>query len=657
MLCPGRRLATGLVAALLPAASAASEVDLTRLSLDELANLKVVSVSRSPEARLGAAGAVHVTTGEDIHRSGALSLPDAIRLAPGVQASRIDADEWALAVRGFASRLSRFVLVLVDGRSVWTPVFAGVFWNAQDTVLGDLDRIEVSRGPGGPLFGANAVNGVINIVSKGARETQGGYARAVYGPEQRLLTLRWGGARGDALHYRVFGKYHFEDGTEPVGPTVYDDDWELAFAGFRVDGRRGTHGTWTAQGQVYDGGYGQRSNLVSFTPPFTRVAEKVSDLGGGHLLAGWTHAPGGDRHETAVRAWYDRTTRHEVLYRDVRDTFDLDLQHRIVWGRHGTTFGLTGRTSRGRFEGMPTVRLEPSARTDDIAGVFGHHEARLAGDRLRLSGGAKLEWNDYSGWNAQPSARLAFRPTPRHTLWAAATRAVRTSSRVERDIVFYSSLSPTQPLFTRLEGWPDFRPESVVALEAGYKASLSRVYVDLTAFRSRYQDLSTNEVMGAPRPEPAGPGEPARLVVPIRIGNGQDATAWGAEASLTTNLGQALRLQASYSFIEVDQRPKPGSTDASTGFERNTPRHQVWVTSFWNVRPGVEVDLVFRRVGAVPGHAVEAFSQLDGRLAWQPRSPLELVVAGQNLLRPRQVEFGGGFAAKRSLRAEAVVRF
>jgi iron complex outermembrane recepter protein len=626
--------------------------DLTRLSIEELAAMKVVSVSRRPEARLQAAGAVHVVTAEDIRRLAATTIPDALRLAPGVQASAIDANEWALTVRGFASRLSRSVQVRQDGRVLWTPLFAGVFWDAQDAVLDDLDRIEVVRGPGGALFGANALNGVINIISKDSGTTQGGLLSAALGTAERYANLRWGDGLGGSATYRVFARYLHRDGTRATSPAGYDDSWRMLRAGGRLDARAGERDTFTARGEVYDGRSRLRTVVASFTPPFAQERDGPVELRGGSLSAIWRHVFTGGS-DGWLRAYYDEARRSEPYYGFTQQTVDVEAQHRFTWAqRHETSWGANYRVSHGVFRGSPTLQLLPPTRNDDLAGLFVHHESRLLRERLRVIAGSKLEWNDYSGWNLQPSARLAW-TAPRHTVWGAATRAVRTSSRFERDIVLYTPLSSAQPQFARLQGNPDFEPETVITWEAGYKTQLVRsVLVDVTGFHSRYDRLATNEV-GPPTREPGTPPEPPRVVVPIRIANGQEGSTSGVEVTGTASPAARWRVQASYSYLRVNQTPKPGTTDRSEAFEGNSPRHQLWAASYLALAPAVDLDLVFRRVARIPTHAVPAFSELDARLNWRASDGLQVAVAGKNLLHAHHPEFGGGFEVDRAVLVRA----
>lgn len=633
-----------------PCAAAVAEASqLTRLSVEELAELKVVTVSGRPERTSEVSGAVYVVTAEDIRASGVATIPDALRLAPGLQAARIDADEWAVAIRGFASRLSRSVLVLMDGRSLWSPLFAGVFWDAHDTLLEDVDQIEVSRGPGGAVWGANAFNGVIDITTKSARDTHGGLATLGAGNAARRIGLRWGGQASQALHYRVYGKHALHDGTRPVAAAGYDDEFRMTQGGFRLDWRRSRRDAISASGDLYDGRAHQPASVVIFTPPFTASLPGDADFNGGNLVTRWHRglANGG---ELTARVYYDHVGRHEPHFRWKRDTFDVDLQHRFRWGgRHDTLWGVDYRRSDGRFDGVPSLQILPPARIDDIAGVFANDEARFAGGRLRLTLGTKLEWNDYSGWNVQPCGRLAW-VEGRHAFWGSLTRALRTSSRLERDVVLYTSLSAVQPLFARAVGTKDFKPEGVLAVEGGYRLRLARWLLAASAFRNAYDDLATTAV-GTPFREAGAPPEPVRTVLPVTIENGPTGTASGIEVNAVFAASDSWRVQGSYSYLKLSLDGPAGAT-----FKSNSPRHQLWVASYL-AHAGVELNLVFRAVGEIAGHQTPAYRELDAKLAYRPWSRLEVAAIGNNLLHSRHEEFGGGFAVERSGRLQATLLF
>ena len=432
--------------------------------------------------------AVFVITQQDIRRSGATTLAEALRLAPGVQISRINSNQWAIGARGFASRLSRSVLVLIDGRSVYTPLFAGTYWEVQDVLLEDIDRIEVIRGPGGTLWGANAVNGVINIITKTAGIPAAPSSRPAAGTRSAgSAGARWGGALGAHTDVRVYAKYFDRDGGRRTdGPPF--DDWRMAQGGFRLDGERGPS-TFTLQGDIYDGHAGQRATLGFYTPPFSRTVDEDADLGGGNLRAHWRRAlrAGSD---FSVLAYYDRTRRDEPGLDETRNTADLDLQYSRQEGRHALLSGVGYRFSRGMTGGVPTIVFHPPVRTDDIFSAFVQDRIELAADRLSLTVGAKLERNDYSGLELQPSARLWFGLRPHQSVWAAVSRAVRTPSRVDRDLDLTVALDASRPLFTRVLGSPDFHSERAIVYEAGYRAQRAeRFLFEAALFYNDYTNL------------------------------------------------------------------------------------------------------------------------------------------------------------------------
>ena len=410
------------------------EEDLTTLGLEELMNIEVTSVSKKLEKRSGAAAALYVITEEDIRRSGATSIPEALRLVPGVEVSRIDSNKWAIGVRGFGSRLARSMLVLIDGRSVYTPLFAGTYWEVQDTLLEDIDRIEVIRGPGGTLWGANAVNGVINIITKHSRDTQGLLATAGGGTEERAFgSARYGGTLGETFTYRLYGKYFDRDGGFVPRGDDYDA-WSMSRGGFRTDWAMGPQDTLKVQGDLYDGDAGQHAVITRFRPPFTQVVEDDATLSGANLLGRWRHEVS-DRSDLALQAYYDNTYRREPSFRERRNTFDLDFQHRfgIPW-RQEIIWGLGYRLTADNTGSVPTIVFRPRDRSDDLYSLFAQDEVTVIEDKLRLIVGSKFEHNDYSGFEFQPSGRLVWTPAGSHVVWGSISRAVRTPSRLDHDL-------------------------------------------------------------------------------------------------------------------------------------------------------------------------------------------------------------------------------
>jgi iron complex outermembrane recepter protein len=633
-------------AAELEAPTKYASADLTLLSLDELAGIKVTSVSKRPEAWSKTAAAVHVITQEDLRRGGVTSLAEALRLVPGVHLARINSNQWGVGIRGFTSRLSDSQLALIDGRSVYTTLFAGTTWEIQDTLIEDVERIEVVRGPGGTLWGANAVNGIVNVITRSAKETQGGLVAVSAGNEERVLArARYGGTLGSSGHYRVYMKYADRDAAFHAATSDYDD-WDMLQGGFRSDWDLGGAARLTVQGDAYRARLGERVSYAAYEPPFERIEETRAPVSGGHLLAYGTRPLGGG--ELSVRTYYDRTRRDEVRFDETRDTFDLDVQYQLpAYGRHEVLAGAGYRASHGRSGGVETFTIVPPDKTDTLASAFVEDRFDLAPERLRLSIGTKLEHNDYTGAELQPSARLLWTPTDRHSAWAAVTRAVRTPSRLERDIAVTLSLSPTQPLFVRLLGNPGFDSEVSWVYEAGYRLRPGAHFsVDVAAFYNRYPNLSSIEAE-------APFSEPGRIVAPYVFDNRLTGDVSGVELAADARPLERWRLRADYAFLNMSLRNQPGSTDSTSAQgEDASPRHRLFVWSSHELRSNVDLDVRFRWLSRLPSQDVDAYPSLGVRLGWRPVKSLELALAGYNLLSPHHAEFGGDAEIERGGFAE-----
>jgi len=647
----------GIFAVLGPSVSRAADDqrDLTSISLEELAQTKVTSVSKTEEPRFRTPAAIQVITAEDMRRSGATSIPEALRLVPGLHVARINSSQWAIGIRGFTSRLARSQLALMDGRSLYTPLFAGTYWEVQDTILEDIERVEVVRGPGGTLWGANAVNGIVNIITKEAKDTQGVFVSAGGGNEERaFVNARYGGKVGEAGHYRVYAKY-FKRAAEFHADGDDFDAWHLAQGGFRTDWKLRGDDRLTVQGDLYSGRTGERTTLSYYDPPYSRIVESQGQLSGGNLTARWDHPMKGSA--VTVLAYYDRTRRVEPNFREVRDTFDVDLQHRLAWGdRNVLVSGLGYRVSDGRTGAIETLAFIPADRTDHIFSAFVHDEIGLVKDRLQLSLGTKLERNQYTGFELQPSGRLLWVPRPRQALWAAVTRAVRTPSRVERDLFLTFALSPVNPLFARIEGNRDFTSERTLAYEAGYRIQpADRLSLEVALFHDRYANLSSLE-QGRPF------AEDGRQILPLLIGNMLRGRSSGVELSAAAHLSPRFVVNGEYSYLNLNLEAKPGSTDTSSvAAEGASPRHAARLQSSWRLPGHLDLDLSLRWLDHLPAQKVPAYTALDARASWLVVPRLELAVAGQDLLRARHLEFGGGgtnpIEIQRSVYGEARLRW
>jgi iron complex outermembrane receptor protein len=621
---------------------AAAQGRLKGLSLEELGNIEVTTVSKGPVKLSQTPAAIYVITQEDIRRSGVKSLPEALRLAPGVDVAQIDSVKWAVGIRGFQSRLSRDILVLIDGRSVYSPLFHGVYWEVQDTLLEDIDRIEVIRGPGGTIWGANAVNGVINIITKNAKDTKGTLVSAGGGTvDQGFLDFRQGGGTNDGFNYRIYGK------GEDTGPEYHPDHqqfdaWRRAQGGFRTDWDINPNDSLTIQGDIYDGIAGEDVRITSLTPPYAANVEKYAQLSGGNLLTRWQRKlkEGSD---IQLEAYYDRVNRLQSNQAEYRNTFDVDFVHHLALHRQNFIWGLETRLSPAKLpEIVPTYVFTPDQRTDQLYTAYAQDDFSLVPDKLSFTAGAKLLHSSFTGFDVEPSVRLLWTPTQRSTFWAAVTRAVRTPSDIE-DTLQSTSLVSTDPLaFSVTKGNGTFTSETLIGYEAGYRSVLSRsISLDIAAFFNSYDHLLSLEPAGAAFTEDMA-GTPA-LFYPYVNGNGVKGTTSGVEIAPDWKPASWWRLQGSYSLLHMNLRTAPGSLDTTTvgSVEGSSPHHQARIQSFFDLSRNLEFSLTWRYVGALPYYLVKGYATGDARIAWRPVQHLEFALVGQNLVQPHHVEYGG----------------
>ena len=583
-----------------------------KMTLAELMEVEVTTVSRRPERHNQAASSVQVVTREDIRRSGATSIPQALRQASNLHVARIDSRQWAISARGFNNTYANKMLVMIDGRTVYTPLFAGVFWDAQDVFLPDVERIEVVSGPGATLWGANAVNGVISVVSKPVRETQGLYVEGGAGKEvESIAGARYGGAWSPDVHYRVYAKHTGRDDSAlPNGDDALDR-WRMSQGGARVDWDATPTTLLTLQGDGYGG-------LIE-TPTSDHA------LSGGNVLGRWTQGLSEDS-QLQVQVYADRTYRRipESITQQL-DTYDLDLQHHSrPHERHLVTWGLGYRLMDDDIDNPVRLGVLPADVTRELYTGFLQDEIALIIDRLSLTLGSKVEHNDYTGVEVQPGARLTLRPDETQTVWAAAARAVRTPSRV--DVEFFQPRDPPHVI----AGGPDFESETLWAYELGYRVQPEeRLTLSLVLFYHDYDELRSTQQVAPPAASP-------RV-----ISNGFRGRSYGSELGGEAQLTEWWRLHVGYTELRVDIEARPGSTDTTGGSAeaRDTERIVNGRIAF-DLGQRVELDLLPRWIGEVASQDVPAYAELDVRLGWLPRPHLELSLVGQNLLHDRHPEFG-----------------
>lgn len=616
---------------------------LKQLSLEQLANVEVTTASKEPEQIWRTPAAVYVLTQDDIRTSGATSIPDALRLVPGVEVAQVDSDHWSVAIRGFGSALQRRLLVLIDGRSVYTPLYAGVYWQVQATPLEDIDRIEVIRGPGGTIWGANAVDGIINIITKNARDTQGTITSLGGGnADNGMSTIRYGGQSDSGFHYRIYGMgFDRSHMFHPVGSNF--DDWRMGQAGFRSDWNRGSRDTFTLQGDIYRVVAGEATTYALYSPPSQVSVFANAQLTGGNLLGRWKRELNAGS-DFQIQAYFDRTNHFEPEFGETRDTFDVDFLHHLTlpW-KQNFLWGLGARSSPSNFiQLVPTINFTPARQTDLIYSGFAQDEIPFFDRHLALTVGSKLEHNNYSGFEVQPSGRLLWNPAPHQALWTAVTRAVRTPSRIDEDIQLTDfATSVPLPIYLRVDGNPQFHSEKVLAYEAGYRAlAVSTLYVDVALFYNQNSDVYSFQV-GTPFLE-ASPA-PAHAVLPLLTSNGIKGPAKGFEIATDWKPVHWWEMRPSYSYLEMHMENQPWSNDPSSvaGYNGSSPRHEVAMQSLFTVRKKLEFGQTYRYVAALPAQNVTSYSTADTRLSWHFARQIEGSVVGQNLLQPHHPEFAG----------------
>ena len=626
--------------------------ELKNLNLEQLGNIEVTTASKEPEEVWETPAAIFVLTNEDIRRSGATSIPEVLRLVPGVEVSRGVSSTWAIGIRGFGSSFSKSVLVLIDGRSVYTALFAGVYWDIQNVMLEDVDRIEVIRGPGGTIWGANAVNGVINIITKDAKDTHGGLVSAAAGNiDQGIGSARYG-AGNSKFSYRVYGtgagrapEYHLNN--------LNYDDWQIGRAGFRSDWNVDSQDSLTLQGDIYKGEIGQRAAIATYQPPEQRDYPAAQDVSGGNLLGRWRRDLK-DGSDLQVQTYFDRTYRRGPQLAEIRDTFDVDLIHHLANLAHqDIIWGLGARWSPSEvIQTFPTVDFIPHDKADNIYSSFAQDQIALVNRRLWVTVGTKFQHNVYTGWELQPSLRLLWRPSQHQSFWTAATRAVRTPSRIEEDLQLTQLISSNPPFFIRVADDGRVESESLISYEAGYRRLVSsRFYFDVSVFHNDYDDLVgfSPFVLSVENTPP-----PPHLLYSLSFANTVKGNTDGIEIAPDFKLNQWVQLRGSYSYLNLDLGNVPGSSDSATlsSYEGSSPHNEFTGQAMFNLPHSFEFDATLRYMSALPAQTVKGYTTMDARLGWRFARNFDLSLVGQNLLAPRHAEFGSGVLIERAAYAK-----
>ncbi len=621
--------------------------DLLPLSIEALMDIEVISPGKKKQKLSKTAAAIYVITQEDIRRGGYRSIPEALRVVPGLAVARVDASRWAVSARGFNGVFNSKQLVLMDGRSVYTPLFGGMFWDVQDTLLADIDRIEVIRGPGGTLWGANAVNGVINIITKQATATQGTYFSSGGGNlEQGFVDVRYGGRLGEKGAYRIYGKYFNRDNFRTAPGSAANDAWDQGRIGFRSDWTVSPKDSLTVQGDGYLGSDDQTALNVSLTSPFAFSNLTTVKVGGGNLLMRWKRMVS-DSSNLTLQLYYDHTQRDQPNFGIKRNTYDIDLQHRFGLGTYQDfVWGFGYRLSQDSIKSSFRLSFMPNEQNFEIINTFVQDEIHLIPDRLRLTLGTKVSHNTFTGVEFQPNARLLWNPHPHHTVWTAISRAVRFPTRIERTGRLNIAATPTPTLtLSALRGNSSFQSEELVAYEIGYRVKMPpHMSVDVAAFYNVYSRIVSlrRETVTVE----LTPG-PAHALVPLRFSNDVNGNTYGIEVATRWQATSWWKLSANYTWLGMRLSPPPTMLRPGISSQPgNSPKHQFQIRSMQDLPHDLTLDTAIYYVSSLPNLGVADYTRVDLRLAWQPVKGVEVSLVGQNVFDNQHPEFilGGATA-------------
>jgi iron complex outermembrane recepter protein len=613
---------------------------LQRMTIEGLMDIEVTSVSKTSERLQGAAAAIFVITAEDIRRSGAAHIPELFRMVPGLNVARLDSSKWSVSSRGFSDRYAYKLLVLIDGKSVYTPLFSGAIWEVRHVPLEQIEQIEVIRGPGGALWGANAPNGVINIITKQAGDTQGGLLTVGGGTEETGSgSIRYGGSLGEHGRYRLYSSYFARDEGLFDSGRKANDDWQMAQGGFRIDWNLDDD-LVTLQGDVYGTDTSQTDNLPYRRAPHSRLRDGNAHYSGGNVLARWERRLANGS-TLKLMSYYDYSKNGSVELNTQRDIFDIELQHQFEAGQHHEfIWGLGYRHIEDDTHGTHFASLDPEGRRYRLFSAFAQDTVSLVEDELKLIVGSKFEHNDFTGFEMQPSVRLAWTPNEKHTLWAAVSRSVRTPTRIEHDGQVTSMAFPR--ILATLVGSRDFHSEDLLAWELGYRVQpVKQLAIDLALFYNEYDDLRTVELA---RPNIDFLPLPIVLSLPANARNNMKGETYGAELVLDWTPRSWWRMRAAYTFLEMDLSLRPSTLDiVSGGTEDASPEQQAYLQSNFTLPHNMELDVMLRYVDSLPALGIDDYLTMDVRAGWRPKENLEFSIVGQNLFGSSHAEFSPTF--------------
>ena len=633
-------LLTGVVAlcASTAFADAAEDAEIKKLlsmSLEELTNVEVTSVSKKSEPENEAAAAIFVISQDDIKRSGAINIPEALRMVPGLSVAQSSSNNWAVTARGFNSQFSNKLLVLMDGRTIYSPLFSGVIWDSQDVMMEDIERIEVIRGPGATLWGANAVNGVINIITKNARDTQKGLATANIGNQMSGGAVRYGTKFGDDGYVRTYAKYNDYASQYNTDGSDAGDSWRKQQAGFRSDLKISSDDKLTVQGDIYSVDEDDSFIFPNLSSGTYYDASKGFKLSGGNILARWEQKQS-SKSETSVQAYFDNASSETLFFNDKANTADIEFQHFWTgWSRQEFIWGGGYRFINDNNDPSTQYALTPKTRNDSLYNAFVQDKITLIPDSVFLTLGSKFEHNDYSGFEVQPSVRMSWLPSHTQTVWGAISRAVHTPSRFDADgQLSYAILPPTiaVPLPTLITslGNDNLDSEELIAYELGYRFQPTKnLSVDIAGYYNDYDKLNI-DTLGSPTIFGT------YVYQPLIAQNINKASSLGFEVAARYDISSSWRLAGSYSYLDLKHEDKSKIVSSLVG---KNPKNMFNIRSTYLFQNRVEMNNSLYTVSKLHSINIPSYYRFDTKLSYPLTDSINISLVGQNLLDARHKEF------------------